>query len=415
MATYDNLAAIDAYLKEYYDTFDAVKATYSRKHKLLSMLTTESVEGNPMQVPVLVNDGAGVGGNYTTASASAAGIRAEAFMIQSADVVALVPLDYKSSVVAKNKGTFIDYAQKNIDAKLNSIGRIHSLQLFGNGGGALGRRQSASTNVITLTNKTDTISFWPGQVIRASANDGSSSGHTQRVGSTTVVSVNREGGTVTLASAAAITGFADNDYLFLDGLFAGDQTQIGIMKGLSAWLTQTPATDTIWNVNRTNYPELSGFRNPDAATAGGVVDRFRALATIGDSTYQANPSLGVMHTMQWEQAAKTLQNQGYRPIEVGATETQAGYKKLAIIGQFGEVSLIGDAFCPLLTGFLLDLETIKLVHNDEQLINFATSADGNKWWPSSTSVGHELRMVSYPNLAFSAPQMNGITALPALP
>lgn len=417
MATYDTLTAIDNYLKEYYDNFDAVLAVYARKFKLLSMIDkVQNVTGNPMKIPIITGDGAGIGGDYTTANASATGISAQAFYVQTADIVGLVPLDYKSSVVAKpDKGAFIDYIQRNIDAKLNAIGRIHARHLFGNGGGSIGRRLSASTNVITLETATDTINFWPGQVIRASTGDGTSGAHTQKTGSTTVVSVNREGGTVTLASAAAISGFADNDYLFIDGLFAGDVSQTRVMKGLSAWFTTTAATDTLWTVNRTNFPELSGFRNPNAATAGGVVDRMRALATLGDVHYEANPTLGVVHSLQWEVAAKTLQNQGYRPIEVGETETQAGYKKLAIVGQYGEVSLIGDAFCPLLTGYLLDPETIQIAHNDEKLINFAESPQGTKYWQASATIGHELRIVSYPNFASNAPHKNGSTPLPALP
>ena len=417
MATYDTLAAIDNYVKEYYDNFDAVSAVYSRKHKVLSMIPKVSnVTGNPMKIPILTGDGAGVSGNYVSAAASAAGISAQAFFVQTGDFVSVVPLDYKSSIVAKpDKGAFIDYIQTNIDAKLNALGRLHSKLLFGNGGGAIGQRSSAAVNVITLSVASDTINFWPGQVIRASTGDGSSGAHTQKTGSTTVVSVNREGGTVTLASAAAISGFADNDFLFIDGLFAGDQSQISVMKGIPAWFTTTAATDTLWTVARTNFPELSGFRNPSAATAGGVVDRMRALATLGDVTYAAKPKLGVVHSLQWEVAAKTLQNQGYRPIEVGETETMAGYKKLAIVGQYGEVELIGEPFCPLLTGYLLDLDTVQIAYNGEKLINFAESPEGNKYWPAPTTVGHELRIVSYPNFASNAPQMNGSTPLPVLP
>lgn len=416
MAVYDTLTAVNNYMKEYYENFDAVEAVYSKKHKLLSMIEKKSVVGNPMKIPMLITDGAGVSGNLVSASASAAGVTPQAFFVQPGDFVSVVPLDYKVMEAAESPGSFVEYVDMNIQAKLGGLGRLHSRFLFGNGGGSIGQRASISTNTITLQNPEDTINFWPGMVLRASAGDGASGAHTQRVGSTAVQSVNRESGTVTVVSAAAITGFANADYLFVDGLFAGDQSQISVMKGLAAWFTTTAATDTLWTVARTNYPELSGYRNPNAATAGGVVDRMRALATIGDRTYGATPSIGVLYSEQWEVASKTLQNQGYRPIEVGETETMAGYKKLAIIGQYGEVSLIAEPFCPQNVGYMLDMSTLQLPHLGDKLVHFAKSPDGqNMYVPSTTTVGYDIRIVSYPNLACNAPWKNGVTPLPALP
>lgn len=416
MATYDTLASLDSFLKQYYKNYDSVEAAYSKKYPFLSMVTKKrNVTGNPMKIPMLTGDGAGISGNYTSAAASASGLEGPAFFVQPGDFIGVVPLDFKSQLAMTDPGSFIDYTGKSIDAKINAMGRAHARFLFGNGGGSIGRRASAATNVITLSTPSDTINFWKGQVIRASAGDGTSGAHTQRVGSTTVASVNRESGTVTLTSAAAITSFADNDYLFIDGLFAGDQSQVSVMKGLPCWLTETAATDTLWTVNRTSYPELSGYRNPNAATAGGVVDRFRALATIGSRTYSGVGSLGVMFTDQWEVAAKTLQNQGYRPITVDATETKAGYKKLGIMGQYGEIDLIGDPFCPALTGYILDLEAIQIAHLGDDLINWFKSKEGNMYVPSNTNMGWEVRLASYPNLAMDAPWKHGVTPLPALP
>jgi hypothetical protein len=416
MATYDTLTAVDNYMKEYYGNFDAVEAVYSKKYKLLSMIPKKSTVGNPMKIPMLITDGAGVSGNLVSASASAAGVTPQAFFVQPGDFVSVVPLDFKVMEAAESEGSFIDYVDMNIQAKLNSLGRTHARFLFGNGGGSIGRRASISVNTITLSSPEDTINFWPGMVLRASTGDGTSGAHTQKTGSTAVQSVNRESGTVTVVSAAAISGFADNDYLFIDGLFAGDQSQISVMKGLAAWFTPTAATDTLWTVARTNYPELSGYRNPNAATAGGVVDRMRALATIGDRVYGATPSIGVLYSEQWEVASKTLQNQGFRPIEVSETETMAGYKKLSIIGQYGDVSLIGEPFCPQGLGYMLDMETLQMAHLGEKLVNFAKSPDGqNMYVPSTSVVGYDIRIVSYPNLACNAPWKNGVTPLPALP
>jgi hypothetical protein len=416
MATYDTLASLDSFMKQYYGNYDSVEAAYSKSYPLLSMIPKkENVEGNPMKIPMLTSDGAGVSGNYTSAASSAQGLSGPAFYVQPGDFVAVVPLDYKSMLAIKNKGGFIDYVGKSTDAKLGALGRAHAKFLFGNGGGAIGQRLSIASNTITLASAEDTINFWPNMVIRASTGDGTNIAHTQRVGSAVVQSVNRESGTVTFVNAAAITGFANNDYLFIDGLFAGDQSQVSVMKGIPAWLTTTAATDTLWTVPRTNYPELSGYRNPTAATDGGVVDRFRKLATFGFRTYSGKVGeVGVMFSDQWEIAAKTLQNQGYRPIEVSKTETVAGYKKLAIVGQFGEVSLIGDPFCPGLTGYILDLESIQIAHLGEKLVNFVKSPEGNMYVASPTNLGHEVRIASYPNVAMDAPWKHGSTPLPVM-
>jgi hypothetical protein len=415
MAIYDTLAAVDGYMKEVYTNFDVVEASYSKDHVLWSMIPKKHVAGNPMKIPMLTSNGAGVSGTLSAASASASGIVPQAWQVQTADLIAVVPLDNKVMETAESPGAFIDYVDQNIQGKLEGMGCQQSAQLFSNGGGAIGRRASISTNTITLANASDTINFWPGIILRASANDGTSAGHTQRVGSTSVVSVNREAGTVTVASAAAITGFVDNDYLFIDGLFAGDQSQTRIIKGLSSWFTPTAATDTLWTINRTNSPELSGYRNPSAATAGGVVDRMRALATIGHRTWQAKPTVGVLYSEQWEVASKTLQNQGLRPIDVNETSTMSGYKKLAILGQYGEVSLIADPFCPQLTGYMLDMKTLQIAHAGEKVVNFAKGPGDQMYVPSTTDLAWDIRIFSYCNLACNAPWKNGSTPLPTLP
>lgn len=77
-----------------------------------------------------------------------------------------------------------------------------------------------------------------------------------RAGYTYVTAVNRSTGTVTVNSAAAITAFADNDYLFPRGDIDGE------IKGLEAWIPAAdPGATSFFGVDRSvDVTRLGGLR-----------------------------------------------------------------------------------------------------------------------------------------------------------
>lgn len=127
----------------------------------------------------------------------------------------VIDLDGPSMAAARgNKGSMYDLVTRTTDGILEELGANIAFDLQRDGNGIRGRRLSASTNVITLTDKRDVENFRKGMTVGASPNaDGSS----PRVGVTKIASISRSASTITLVSAAAIASFANNDYLFREG------------------------------------------------------------------------------------------------------------------------------------------------------------------------------------------------------
>lgn len=410
MPVANDLAAADSLLKEYY-TSDEVASEYQRKFPLLSRIDKKSFQGKYFVVPILTSDGAGVAADLTTANTTSKGVASLDFNIQAADLVGVVPLLSKTMKAAKgDKGSFVDMLKTEMDAKLLGMGRAHSVQLFGDGTGTVGVRASAAGNVITLSNPTDAVNFWRDMHIVAT----DAAGTTARTGSAVVTSKDPAAGTITVDNIAGIAAFANTDKIYIRGMsnptLASNTT---VMFGLERWITAANPTDTLWGVARTAFPELGGVRAPTSIQTGGPIERLQNLATHMWETWQSTPKCGVLHPRQWNKASLALQNQGYRPLTVGETRARAGYKALEITTEAGTVEVFSDPNCPLLTGWLLDLEYMWIHHYGESIIEIVKSPTGEYYVPATTYVGHEVRMESYPNLCMNAPWKHGRITLTA--
>jgi hypothetical protein len=410
----NTLATLDAVLKQDY-TATVREAVYKRKFPFLSRIQKTQGDGDPMKVPLILSNGGGVANDVASAQLSAKGIGTKAFLVSPGDMFGIIHLDDKALAAATQPtGSFINLKRKEIDARLQAMGSMTSAQIYGLGGGALGRRASVTSQTITLTSAADALNFWPGMQLVASDNSGATNTDALRGGTpATVVSVDRDLGTVTVDNVANINTFTNQDYLFARGAFAGNVTQTSVIKGLGAWLPLTAPTDTLWGIARTNYPELGGFRL--ASASGGVLDRIRKLSTHGFSTYEASPEHCFLHPKQWEVAAIALGNQNYRTVPVGATEGMAGYSKLTLAGlATGDLELIADASCPTDRAYLLDLETWAIHHLGDELLSFTEDDKGAIWIQQATAAGYELRAKQYANLVCEAPWRSGVVSLPAL-
>lgn len=415
MATPNTLATIQSLTKTFF-TPERVQKLYSRDYPLLSRLRKVPFVGDPAKVPLITGRGAGIGSTLTGASASAKGVSSEAFLIKMAKYVGVIPLDDEVMQTLKgDKGGFVDYVKTEFEAKITGMGLTHSTHLFGNGGGAIGQVASIVSDSFVLTDRSDALNFWPGDIIRASTADGNSG--TLKAGQSNVISVDRDTGTVYCDDLSTITGtLATSDYLFISDLWSNNADTI-VAKGLRKWITPSPATDTFWSVARTGKPELSGIRLPSAQQTGGPVDRIKNLATHMWSTLRSGKGgVAFVNPLNWARAASDLEAQGFRPIEVGETEAIAGYDKLTIVTEAGRVELLSDPSCRTTDGFLLNLNHWWIHHRGEsgQMVRIVSSPNGEEYVPSSSILGFDVRLASYWNLASNAPWTGGYTPMPGV-
>jgi hypothetical protein len=421
MGTPNTLATAASLLMRNYD-MKVTEEVYSRNWITLSKVRKEPKAGNPHHLPIARSDGAGVSSDMSVAEAATRGISSANFSVELADMYGSVQLATKTRKGFKGKASLVaDYVKKEIDAKMNGMGRHQSRLLFGGGGGSLGRVQGIATNTFTLTNANDIVNFWEGQQLVYSTGDGTSSGHTLRGGSPgylTIQSVDRNAGTFITDAVAGVTGVAANDYIFLRGAFAGNVSQTSIFKGFGAWFPTAAPTDTLWGVARTGQSDLAGFITPAADAVGGPLQRIGKALVHGYTFWNATPRDVVVHPKQKHQIVVSMQNQGIREISVGETAGTAGYSKLTYTAEFGEVNIWSDPMADAQIAYMLDFSSFCIRHLGEKMIDFDQSEDGSGsiWFPSTglPDAGHYIRLVSYSNLFVETPWKNGTVGLAAV-
>lgn len=212
-----DLAKVQAIAKRVYST-DQIGEQTRRDHAFQELLTRKKVfGGEDFRYIVRFANPQSVSGSFANAQTQAAGASSliKQFATQPALKYCIVQIDGPSlSRLRGNYQSFVNHVTMELDGGLEELGDSIAFDTLGPGNGQRGRRLSAATNVITLTSGADVRNFKPGMTVIASANaDGSS----PRAGSTTVTAVSPGASTITLLSAAGITSFANNDFLFRQG------------------------------------------------------------------------------------------------------------------------------------------------------------------------------------------------------
>lgn len=245
------------YMRKYMQP--AVDNIVERDHPRFARITKKSgFGGESVTYPILTGNPQGVGGVFATAQSAASSSKGEKLVVTRRPKFGVIQLD--AEAIAASEGSdsaFYDLVTRETTGKLQQMGEDFAFDAYRGGNGQRGRRASASGNIITLSVADDARNFFRGMTVIA---DDTSTGASPRSGSTTVTSVNIPGGTITLASAAAISSFADNDYLFR----AGDPGTC--MDGLEVLtpLTAPSPSESFRGIDRSvDVARLSGSRVAD--------------------------------------------------------------------------------------------------------------------------------------------------------
>jgi hypothetical protein len=207
------------------------------------------------------------GGSYSASQAESLDVNSEFLPFSVAPKTvssyrSIPGLATRMALAGEPSTEYIDIVKAEMKTGIKTVFSQVATNAFRSTTNTIGQRATASTNVITLTKKSDVYLINKGDVVGASATDGG----TARVGSTTVVAKDPSAGTITLASAAAIASFADNDFLFIVG------NQNAGMAGLGAYNPATAPTsgDAVFGGDRSVDPEATaGIRY----TTGGTTKR----------------------------------------------------------------------------------------------------------------------------------------------
>lgn len=402
-----SLAQISYFTKERYGPQRIEELTLKGRPLLALISKDTEFVGDPEPVPVTYAAGQGISNEYSTAKANQSNIAGVRFEITVGEIFGAVTIDDKALLTARNNiGAFLKVKMAETDALWNSVSNKVHTDLWSNGGQSLGQVSSgySSGNTITLENTDTIVNFEKGMVLTASANDGSSSGHSVRSGTMTITAVDRTDGQITVDDATGITGLAGSDYLFLEGTI-GKANYRKAIAGMQAWLPASdPSSTSFFNVDRSvDVQRLGGIRIPTAETKGNILERWRLLAERISTRGEGDPTHGFTDPATWRKTATALEGQRVRSetTKVG----HVGFASLRVESGSGDFEIFSDRRAPVKEGFLLDMSTWKL--KSMKGVPHVRNEDGLVWLRSTTSNGYVYELKAYPQLCSNAPGRNG--------
>lgn len=403
---FDQVAA-DAMLKQMYDVPAMVDLSYSDRPFFALVNKRGGEGGNGVKVPLSISTSQGFAPTISQAQAVLSSQDLEAFVVTPVvllSVARISGLTLESSMTSKQ--SFAKGAKMVIDAAVKRLANGVSSGLFRDGTGKIGEISSISSGVITLTNAQDSVQFELNQAVQAV-----SSGGSLETGTGFVIAVNREAGTVTVATslggvAATPTGFSAGDSLITAG------TKDLQIKGLSGWLTDVNAalTTSWFGVTRSkDNVRLAGIVYDGSALSvkDAIVNAINRVAREG-----GRPDYCFMDFESYTQLSQDLQsNVIYTSLEGPGKVSFSGFK---FQGPKGEVTVVPDRDCEPKTAYLLQLDSWMLLHSNEgEPVFLDDNGVGQVFRTVESYDGREVRVKFYGNLACNAPGFNAKITLSA--
>ena len=307
-------------------------------------------------------------------------------------------------------GALLIALKKEIDNAMYTASRSIAAQLFRNGGGARGQISSTSNTAsatITLANINDIVNFEKNMVLNVASTDGTSG--SKRSGTVTVLSVDRDLGTITATGnwTAGIAAAAASDYIFQNGDF--ESTNSGLM-GLAGWIPATTPTagDSFFGLDRSVDPvRLAGLRY--TANTGGPIEETLIKCAFRMAREGASPDMVVMNPIDVGNLVVALGSKVVYDRMASSDDPDIGFKTVQLMGPKGPISIVSDLNCPSGAGWMLtskvwSFETLK---GAPRILNL----DGNDMRASATADSYIFRIGYYGNFICEAPGLNAYFTL----
>lgn len=291
---------------------------------------------------ILTGNPQSVGGTYANNRTNVATSKGRQPVAVRREKSSVVQLQWQAILASEGSdGAFYDLVTRETDGVFIEFGDRLAFDAYRDGTGQRGRISAINSNVITLTVSDDVRNFKEGMTVLA---DDTPTGLSPRSGTTTVAGISGSN-TITLTSAAAISGLAVNDYLFADG------DPGTCMDGLATCtpLTEPTAGDSFRGMDRsTNVPRLAGSRINDT-----------------NSTIEENLGLGMVRCGQVGKMHTTTEaylnpvnffavsrRQGAKVMYTSdKTSANIGFEYIDITTAGGSMRVYSDPDCPTTLGY----------------------------------------------------------------
>lgn len=313
-----------------------------------------------------------------------------------------ISLDVEALLAAQEgpDGAFETLVVNEVDGFVNEFMDRLGFDVFRDTTGNRGQIASIAGNIITLVTPDDARNFKGGMPLAAATG---ATGTGQRAGTSPIVGVDVDGGTITVNAIGAIAAIAANDFLFASPEIGGN---------IEGFETCTPLIapivgggDSFRTIDRSVNPSLlCGSRVNDTNTmieenAGKVAVKIRQNGGRAD-TLVLNPQ------RYWEMVRRLGAKIMYAG---GGGSADYGFEKVLINSPAGVLSVISDADCQVTRGRVF-LNASHKIRSLKEFVHVANE-DGNYNLRMPTDDALETRVRSMSNYQQTEPRNHGVFAI----
>lgn len=406
MPTVNSVTTADDFLKTLYPQKRIKFLGYQNNPFLALIKKDENFVGrNKAVVCHYAGAAGGRSRTFSTAQANASPERGADFLITRVKDYAVNYIETEAIQAAESDlGSFLNLAKGAVESSLRAATNNLAMAMYRNHGGARGRIATGgiASTTFTLANPEDIVHFEKDMAIVQSTADGTSG--SLGSGDTTVSTVNRRAGTLTVASA---TNFSALDYLFQKGDFGG------ALHGLASWVpavAPSPA-ENFFGTDRSADSRLYGlYLDGSSMTIQEAIERADQLV-FREGGMADTLMMHPKDVNAWR--VSLADNVRYERTSVSSGDVAGvsfGAIQLASLNGKG-IKIIPDRNCPQGTAYLLQLDTWELssLGSAPKILE----GMGNKFIWAATSDAVEIRCGAYAEMSCWAPAWNCQILLPS--
>ena len=403
MATLD-VSAFSNVLKTLYPQSYMNRLVYENNPFLGMVPKYTKFGGNNLRISLQYGVPQGRSASFAKAQANKTTGKYEGFLLTRVRDYSLASIDGETIEASQGDSNSLVRASKaEFDGALHSIKRSLATSLFRSGSGSMGQVSAGGTSGTTLTllDPNDIVNFEVGMTLVASSTDGGGT-----IGTVTEVidSLDRDNGTMDVASGTWDAEFAASYYIFVEG------DHDAKLSGLDAWIPATVTSTSFFGVDRTkDTTRLGGVRVIADAAKDGDIQRTLIRAAARVAREGGSPDCIMVNHDVWQLLVKEIglaTEYNKRPAVDGTGKQVAdiAYKSIVLQGPTGSMDIIPDHNCQRNLAWMLQLNTWKCYSLNEapHFLNL----DGRNFLREASADSYEARIGYYAQLGCSAPGWN---------
>jgi hypothetical protein len=406
----NTLTTLAAIVKEMYPS-DAIGSALLEGCPLYAEMPKDwNCAGDPIRMATKYASGGGHSTSFSAAQATIGSVALARWQLTTVDEYKLFRVANKALAATKgNRGALADVLQEVGDTSLERLrANIHAA-IYRDHGYSRGVIASGSASTTITLATIEDILFWQvGDVVASDNTDGTGAGAADDGEYITITGVDEDLGTLTKAGG---NWNASGNFAAADNLFPRGNIGSGL-SGLASWIpASAPGATEFFGVARYVDPvKLGGIRFVAVLATHQTIEGALVAAAARARRGKANPTHCFLHPHEFGQLVRELGDRARfeKVIPTGGKGMKImghiGFDAVVLSVGSGTIKVLADPFCQRFTGWMLQMDTWKIVGYQEP--GWLKPSDGMEILRQGDGDAVEGRMGTYYQLGCKAPGSN---------